>query len=51
MGLFREAINAQEWKCWQSLFANVSTMHYSATVQVFSVEKPHQRFLSVVDVP
>ena len=50
IGFFTEAIHTQARKCLQSLFATVPTMHYSATVQLFSVDKPHQRFLAVVDV-
>ena len=50
VGFFTEATHTQERKCWQSALATVSTMHYSATVQLFAVDKPHQRFLAVVDV-
>ena len=50
IGFFTEAIQAEERKRWQIVFANVSAMHYSATVQLFSVDMLHQRFLAVVDV-
>ena len=50
IGFFTAAIHTETRKCWQSVLETVSTIHYSATVQLFSVNKPHHRFLAVVDV-
>ena len=50
IGFSTESIYTQARKCGQSVLATVSTMHYSASVQLFSIDQPHNRFLAVVDV-
>ena len=50
ISFFTEAIHNQARMCWQSVLAKVSTVHYSATVQLFSAHKPHQNLLAVIDV-
>ena len=44
------AIHAQAMQRWQPNLATVSTMHYSESVQLFSVDQSYHRFLAVVDV-
>ena len=50
IGFSTEAVHTHARMYGQSVLATVPTMHYSASVQLFSVDQPHHRFLAVVDV-